>query len=176
MSNMHSVNTGLTEGDFHTLRVLRNGAMTDILGIITAMVAAGAGITTLTAGSGIQVTGSGNTRTIAATGGAGTILQLNSTTQNATTLNFVGQIGTLVGNVLSIAPQPLINSTMNLHMQDLTCRFLAGGNATSAFSITGHTLINLMDAAGNTLGSEPYPLKAGRAPLSKMKASATASN
>ena len=67
----HSVNTGLSEGSFHTLRVLKDSQMQDILIIIAAMVAAGAGITTIMAGSGITVTGSGNTRTIAATGGGG---------------------------------------------------------------------------------------------------------
>jgi hypothetical protein len=42
--------TGLSEGDFDQLRVLKDGLMQDILGIITAMVATGGGgIATLTA-------------------------------------------------------------------------------------------------------------------------------
>ena len=75
-------------------------------------------IETLVAGAGVTITGSGAIRTIAASGG--TALQLNGATQAATTLNFVGAVRTLVGNVLSIAPQPLINSGMDLALQDAT--------------------------------------------------------
>jgi len=115
----HSVNTGLSTGSFHSLRVLKDGLMQDVLGIITAAVA----ITTINAGSGIQITGTGTSRTIAATGGStGTILQLGGATQAATTLNFGGAVGTLVGNVLSITAQPAITSTMDLAMQDVTLR------------------------------------------------------
>ena len=41
--------TGLSTGDFDELRVLKDGLMQDILGIITAMVAGSGAITTLTA-------------------------------------------------------------------------------------------------------------------------------
>ena len=143
----HSVTTGLSTGEFHTLRVLRNGAMEDILSVIIVMIAggvttinAGAGIivsgtgtartiastclSTLTAGSGIQITGTGTSRTIAATGGStGTILQLGGVTQNgATTLNVAANIGAFASNVLSITAQPLVTSSTDLAMQDVTLR------------------------------------------------------
>ena len=38
-------------------------------------------------------------------------------------------------------------------MQDLTCRFLTGGNASSAFTITGSSLITFKDSSNNTLMS-----------------------
>ena len=61
------VTTGLSQGDFDTLRVLKDGLMQDILTIITAMVAGGggSGITSLTpAGGGIAISGSGATRVL----------------------------------------------------------------------------------------------------------------
>ena len=59
------VTTGLSQGDFDTLRVLKDGLMQDILTIITAMVAGGGGISNIAAaGGGITVTGTGASRTL----------------------------------------------------------------------------------------------------------------
>ena len=84
----------------------------------------------LVAGAGVTIMGSGVTRTVSASGGgSGTTLQLSGATQAATTLNFAGTVGTLVGSVLSITAQPLISSTTDLAMQDATLRNLQAQTA-----------------------------------------------
>ena len=109
-------------------------------------------IESLVAGTGVTISGSGVSRTISASGGAATILQLGGAAQSgATTINVASNIGAFANNTLSITAQPAIGATTDIAMQDLTCRFITGGNSSSAFTVKGHTLITLQDAAGNNL-------------------------
>ena len=58
---MDTLTTGLSQGDFTALRVLSNGAMTDILKMIGS---GGAGITTIVGAGAAVVNGTGSSRTI----------------------------------------------------------------------------------------------------------------
>ena len=49
------------------------------------------------------------------------------------------------------AKQATIATTTNISMQDLTCKFLQGGNANSAFTVTGSALTLFKDSSNNTL-------------------------
>ena len=158
--------TNTRAGSFHKLELLNSsGVFQDLLALIAAggistLTAAGGGITvsgtgatrvltvdlsakleSLVAGSGVTITGSGTSRTISAAGGGGTILQLGGATQSgATTLNFVGAVGALVGSVLSITAQPLVTSSTDLALQDATLRNIQAQTA----------ILLLRDSAGAT--------------------------
>lgn len=88
---------------------------------------------------------------------------LNAKENLITTGTFLNKVGSTLNVDLSAytntaslttllnAKQSNITTSSNLSMQDLTCRFLTGGNVSSAFTITGSALITFKDSSNNTL-------------------------
>ena len=145
---MLSLNGITNYGDVHADTLNVKNASGSGWDDVKTLIAAATGITDIVAGSNITVSGSGSSRTIASTAaGGGTILQLGGTTQaGATTLNVAANIGASANNVLSIAAQPVITSTSDLAMQDLTCRNLTASGST--FTIKGGVITYIQDNLG----------------------------
>ena len=121
---------------------------------------------TITAGSFLTKTGSTlNVDLSAYTNTTGLTTLLNAkentitagtfSTKSGSTLNvdLTAYTNTTGLTTLLNTKQNNITTTTNLSMQDLTCRFLTGGNASSAFTITGNSLITFKDSSNNTLMS-----------------------